>query len=143
MASASWTSWTSLCTSCPPWRTCMASPSHCSSGETQERSQAVRAVTYYLVVCQWLCPLYPCNGHAVRPLPPPQLPRDLKPDNVFVRLRLGSRPSYELGDVGMSKFVLRDSGDPLNSVQGNTFYMAPEMVRQRLGPMGERERAHD
>ncbi len=53
--------------------------------------------------------------------------RDLKLDNVVVRERVGCRPTYELADLGESKFVPAEAAARHTVGVGATLYMAPEM----------------
>jgi hypothetical protein len=64
--------------------------------------------------------------------------RDLKLDNIVVRERVGCRPTYELADLGESKFAPAGAAVRHTAAVGALLYMAPEMrpvsvvVRQAL-----------
>ncbi len=53
--------------------------------------------------------------------------RDLHLANVVVRERVGCRPTYELADLGESKFVSAEAAARHTVGVGATLYMAPEM----------------
>ncbi len=57
----------------------------------------------------------------------PPVHRDLHPGNIFVRERVGCRPTYELGDLGESKLVPQHMAARNTTGVGALFYMAPEM----------------
>ena len=53
--------------------------------------------------------------------------RDLKLDNIVVRERVGCRPTYELADLGESKFAPAGAAVRHTAAVGALLYMAPEM----------------
>jgi hypothetical protein len=53
--------------------------------------------------------------------------RDLKLDNIVVRERVGCRPTYELADLGESKFAPAGAAVQHTAGVGALLYLAPEM----------------